>query len=341
VLQLEPQPENLINERKKQEERKIMEEILWDLIPWGYQVLLNVEGMRNAFLDAIFPVITDFGSELGYIVILSLVYWCVNKSVGQGLAFAYLYTSVLNSWIKLIFGIPRPDNPSINSVLDDANFSERLTPLRHGSGPSFLSGHTQGAVVVWGYLFYHFKQTWFRILAILLIVLIGFSRMYVGVHFPQDVVGGLIVGIIYLIVWILVEPGVMAWLSKQTPSMKYALAVLVPLAIWLVKPVESTAVPMGAALGLGVGYVLEGQTIGFSVSGSTLRRILRGTIGLVIVLVFYFGLSPIFDTFDESMGENMENVWRLVRYALIGFAGGWFMPWVFVKIGLAGVELND
>ncbi len=318
-----------------------MLELLWDIIPWGYQVLLNVEGMRNAFLDAVFPIITDFGSELGYIVILSLVYWCVDKSVGQGLAFAYLYTSVLNSWIKLIFGIPRPDDPVIGTVLDEAGISGRLTPLRHGIGPSFLSGHTQGAVVVWGYLFYHFKQTWFRIVAVLLIALIGFSRMYVGVHFPQDVIGGLVVGVIYLILWILIEPGVKAWLSRQTVLMKYALAVLVPLVIWLVKPVESTAIPMGAALGLGVGYVFEAQTVGFSVSGSIWNRILRGAVGLVIVLIFYFGLSPIFGTFDESMGGTMENIWRLMRYALIGFAGGWFMPWVFVKTGLAGRKQNN
>ncbi len=88
-----------------------MEEFLWDLIPWGYQVLLNIEATRNCVLDALFPFITDFGSTLGYVVIFSLVYWCVDKTVGQGLAFAYLYTSVLNAWIKDYFMIPRPDAP--------------------------------------------------------------------------------------------------------------------------------------------------------------------------------------------------------------------------------------
>ena len=105
-----------------------MEELVWELLPWGYQVLLSVEGMRNTFLDVVFPVVTDFGSELGYIVILSLVYWCVNKTVGQGLAFAYLYTSVLNSWIKLSYGIPRPDHPAVESLLEESNVTERLNP---------------------------------------------------------------------------------------------------------------------------------------------------------------------------------------------------------------------
>jgi hypothetical protein len=262
----------------------------------------------------------------------------VNKSVGQGLAFAYLYTSVLNSWIKLYYGIPRPDHPAVESLLEESNVTERLNPIRFETSPSFLSGHTQGAVVVWGYLAYHIKMTWFRILAVLIILLIGFSRMYVGVHFPQDVIGGFIVGIIYLALWILLEPKVREWLSRQTVIVRYALAVLVPLVIWFINPSEATATPMGAAIGLGVGYILEGQTVNFSVTGSTWRRILRGAFGLVVILVSYFGLGYIFGTFDESMGETMGTIWRLVRYAIIGFGGGWFLPWLFVKIGLAESE---
>ena len=123
--------------------------------------------------------------------------------------------------------------------------------------------------------------------------------------------------------------------------MRYALAVLVPLVVWFVNPSEATATPMGAALGLGVGYVLEGQTVRFSVSGTIWRRILRGVVGLIVILVSYFALGYIFGSFDESMGETMETIWRLVRYAIIGFGGGWFMPWLFVKIGLAEKESNN
>lgn len=315
-----------------------MNEFLWGLIPWGYQVLLIVEGMRNSFLDAVFPIITDFGSELGYIVLLSLVYWCVNKPVGQGLAYAYLFTSVLNSWIKDIWKIPRPHHAEIEPMLKEAAITERLSPLIIETSPSFLSGHTQGAVVVWGYMAYYFKKTWFRVLAVIMIGLIGFSRMYVGVHFPQDVIGGLIVGIIYLIIWIWAEPYVRTWLSGLKLSWKYILAVLVPLVVWLVHPTEGIATPMGAAMGLGVGYVLESQTVRFSTAGTIWRRILRGVLGLVVVLIVYFGLGFLFGTFDESMGATMELVWRLIRYALVGFTGGWVVPWLLAKVGLVETE---
>jgi membrane-associated phospholipid phosphatase len=315
-----------------------MEEWLWDILPWGYQILLDIEAWRNGLLDVIFPFITDFGSAFGYVVIFSVVYWCVDKTVGQGLMFAYLYTSVINAWIKFYFMIPRPDDPRIEEILNKAGIRDRLSPIRHETSPSFLSGHTQGALVVWGYLMYHIKKTWFRVLALIIIALIGFSRMYLGVHFPQDVIGGLVVGVVYLVLWIALEPKVRGWLVKQTLGLRYALAVLVPLAFWLVYPVSAIAEPMGAALGLGVGYLLEGQTVGFSAGGSAGRRVLRAVVGLVIVVAAYFSLSMLFGTFDETMGEQMEAVWRLVRYAIIGFGGGWFMPWLFVKTGLAEQE---
>jgi hypothetical protein len=222
--------------------------------------------------------------------------------------------------------------------MDQVNIPERLTPIRFETSPSFLSGHTQGAVVVWGYLAYHIKKSWFRVFAVLIFLLIGFSRMYVGVHFPQDVIGGFIVGVVYLILWILLEPKVREWLSRQTVIVRYSLAVLVPLVIWFLNPSEATATPMGAAIGLGVGFVYEGQTVNFSVTGSTRQRILRAVFGLVVILVSYFGLGNIFGNFDESMGETMETIWRLVRYAIIGFGGGWFLPWLFVKTGLADLK---
>ncbi len=215
-----------------------------------------------------------------------------------------------------------------------------MSPIRHEITPSFLSGHTQGALVVWGYLGYHIRKTWFRLLALVLIVLIGFSRMYLGVHFPQDVIGGMLIGLVYLALWLALEPTVRGWLAKQTLALRYALAVLVPLVIWLLHPGRVTADPMGAALGLGVGYILEGQTVRFSVGGTSGRRVLRAAVGLVIVVAAYTGLSLLFGTFDELMGVKMEAVWRFARYALVGFGGGWFMPWLFVKTGLAEQDLS-
>lgn len=315
-----------------------MGDFLWSIIPWGYQVLLSVEGMRNGFMDAVFPIITDIGSEMGYLVILSLVYWCISKPVGQGLAYAYLFSTTLNTWIKDIWRIPRPDDPALEGTLERAGITRRLNPLRHETSPSFLSNHTQGAVVSWGYMAYGFKKAWFWVVAVIMVALLGFSRMYLGVHFPQDVIGGLVVGVVYLLLWLLAEPYVRTRLFELNLGWRYVLAVLAPLTVLMVHPVEGAATPMGAAIGLGVGFVLEGQTLCFAVEGKWWRRVLRGALGLVVVFAVYFGLSALFGLFDESMGAVMEIVWRIVRYALVGFVGGWVAPWLFTLSRLAERE---
>ncbi len=311
-----------------------MKDLLWNLIPWGYQVLLSLEGMRSDLLNLFFAVITDVGSEIGYLVILTLIYWCVDKRVGQGLAYAHLFTATLNCWLKDLWRIPRPDDPALEDLLRRAGIAGRVQPLRHESSPSFPSGHTQGAMVAWGYMAYSFKKVWFWVLAILMIALIGFSRMVLGVHYPQDVIGGLIVGAVYLVLWLWAEPYVRRWLSSLRVGWRYLLAVLAPLVVLLIHPVEATATTMGAVLGLGVGFVLEGQTLRFGTEGRWWQRVLRGALGLVGIAVTYGGLSALFALWDAG-GPFAELAWRVIRYALLGFVGGWVLPWLFTVIGLA------
>ncbi len=315
-----------------------MEAFLWDLIPWGYSILLVIESFRTGFLDLLFPIITDFGGEMGYLVILAVVYWSVSKSVGQGLAYSYLFTATLNTWLKTIWRLPRPDSAALEETLNRAGISDRLQPLIHESSPAFPSGHTQGAFAAWGYMAARFQRTWFWIVAAIIATLIAFSRMYIGVHFPQDILAGFVVGVIYLLLWLWIEPRVQAKLDKTSTGGRYALAVLTPLIVLLVYPVASAATALGALIGLGVGFVLEGETLHFKVDGLWWQRVLRGVVGMVLVFTVYFGLSALFGLFDESMGTVMELIWRIIRYGLVGFVGGWGAPWVLMQIGLLEAE---
>ena len=311
-----------------------MGSFLWELIPWGYSVLLALEPFRNALLDFLFPIITDLGGEQGYLIILAVVYWSINKSVGRGLAYSYLCTATLNSWLKGIWQLPRPDSAALEDTLNQAGISERLKPLIHESSPSFPSGHTQGAFAAWGYMAARFQRGWFWIVAAIVATLIAFSRMYVGVHFPQDILAGFVIALLYLLLWLWLEPPVRAKLEKTSTTERYALAILAPLLLLLVYPVDNTATPLGAMIGLGVGFVLEGETLNFKVNGAWWQRVLRGIIGMVLVFAVYFGLSALFGRFDERMGAIMELVWRLIRYSLVGFVGSWVAPWLLIQLRL-------
>ena len=70
-----------------------MDHLLWSLVPWGYQVLLDLEAVRSGPLNVLLSIVTDLGSNLGYLVVLSLVYWCIDKRAGQGLAYSSLISA--------------------------------------------------------------------------------------------------------------------------------------------------------------------------------------------------------------------------------------------------------
>jgi membrane-associated phospholipid phosphatase len=311
-----------------------MDDMLWGLIPWGYQVLLQIELLRSDVFNILFPIITDIGSEISYLVLLSVVYWCVHKPIGQGLSYAFLFTATLNTWIKDLWRIPRPDSPALEPELDQAEITIRLRPLRHETSPSFPSGHTQGAVVTWGYMAARFAKRWFWIVAVAMAGLIAVSRMYLGVHFPQDVIAGVLIGVLYLAAWLGVEPQLRQRAAQLDRRWRYVLAALIPLGVLLIHPVDGTATTLGAIIGLGLGYVLESETLRFSVAGPLWQRIARAAVGLLIVGVAYAGLSALFGLFDEQMGIAWEIVWRTLRYGMVGFVGSWVAPWAQMRLGV-------
>jgi membrane-associated phospholipid phosphatase len=315
-----------------------MHELLWILVPWGYRALLALEALRTPALNVIFAFITDVGGEFGYLTLLTTVYWCVNKIVGQGMAYAYLLTATLNTWLKDIWLIPRPHRPEIEPQLEAAGIEERLTSLRHLDSPAFPSGHAQGAFVGWGYLAARFRRRWLWIVAIVMAVLISFSRMYLGVHFPQDVLAGAFVGLLYLIAWLWIEPRLRLWSRRMPRARRYLVTAALPLIVLFLHPVEGTATALGTLLGLGIGFVLESETLRFSVDGPWQQRILRALLGLFLIFVTYFSLSALFGLFDERTGETLALVWRTLRYGLVGFVGAWVVPWVLIKVGLMAQE---
>jgi membrane-associated phospholipid phosphatase len=320
-----------------------VEHLLWSLIPWGYQVLLTLETVRSGPLNVVMSIITDLGSNIGYLVVLSVVYWCVDKRAGRGLAYGSLVSATLNVWLKYIWNIPRPDNAVLEGVLRQAGIARRVAPLREATLPSFPSGHAQGAAVTWGYVAHRAyvgtpRRRWIWPAAATLIALVAFSRLYLGVHFPQDVIAGLAIGAGYLVVWLWAEPRVRTWLAVVPAGWRYALAVIAPMAMLLLQPGEDTAAATGALIGLGVGYLIEEQTLCFAVVGSWWQRALRGAFGLVLTLVAYFGLRALFGLVRVEGGVSLG--WRTLRYALLGLTGAWGVPRAFVWSGLATVTKN-
>jgi membrane-associated phospholipid phosphatase len=130
-----------------------------------------------------FTLITALGSESFFLLFLPVVYWCVHRRIGAGLAILFLISASVNAIAKALIGMPRP------FAVDSS-----VMQLETAGGNGFPSGHTQGAMVVWSYLSVRFKKTWLWWLAVAMILLIPLSRFFLGVHFPVDLAGGYLIG---------------------------------------------------------------------------------------------------------------------------------------------------
>lgn len=305
---------------------------LESLVPWGADFIVWVQSLSNPWLDSFFGFLTFLGNEEFYLILLPLVYWCIHKRTGAALGYLSLLSAWINSVLKYLFKIPRP------GVLDS-----RVNVLSEQTSPSFPSGHAQGTLVNWAYLAYRFRNPVFWVVAILVILGVGLSRIVLGVHFPQDVLGGWLIGLVVLVIYIWAEPLVARWLSGQKAAILVVLAVGVPvLLIFLhpadvdgLYPAEGSITPMSALAGFGLGLIMEREWVRFRAGGKWGRRVLRFLLGMAIAAVFYLGPRLIL---PEEMAYGLEAGLRFVRYALVGWVVAFLCPWLFVRLGLAEQE---
>ncbi len=304
-----------------------MGEWLESLVPWSTEAIIWTQSFSRGWLEAVFTFFTFLGYKEFYMFVLPVVYWCIDKQIGANLGYVSLLSSWVNNVIKYMFRIPRPAAPGIRVPLPE-------------SSPSFPSGHAQNVVVNFGYLAVRFRNRLLWVIAIVVIVVVGLSRIVLGVHYPQDVVGGWIIGLVLLVVYIWAAPGVSRWLSKQAVAIQLALAVGVPLVLMFLHPAdveglypaEEAVTPMSAMAGLGVGLIMERIWVGFRADGEWWRRVARFLVGLAVVAVLYLGPKLLL---PDEMAYGLEVILRFVRYALVGWAVAFLCPWLFLKLKLA------
>lgn len=167
------------------------------------QILFFFQNISSEFFDMVFVIITFLGEQEVFIAIIGYVFWNVSRKKGISLGIVLLSSACLNEGIKLIIRAPRPF-----LVLDGIE-GKRLSTAE---GYSFPSGHTQNATSFYTSMVYIIRKKWYTLTAIALSLLIGISRMYLGVHWPIDAAVGFVLGIFLAA---LLYPLVLTWLSKD------------------------------------------------------------------------------------------------------------------------------
>jgi glycerophosphoryl diester phosphodiesterase len=307
-----------------------MVEWLESLVPWGTEVIVWAQALGIGMFQPIAVFFTRLGYQEFYIFVLPLVYWCIDRSTGVALAFLSLLSIWINNAVKYLFAIPRPSDLRIRVPLPE-------------SDPSFPSGHAQNAVVVWGYLAYRMRSWVFWAVAGIAILGISLSRIVLGVHYPQDMIGGWLIGLVVLVTYAKAAPSVGRWLDRQRLALQLVVAVTIPLLLMYLHPAHTEGLypaqwairPMSAALGIGVGMAMERAYVRFDVRGSWWRRVLRFLVGIAVVAVSYVVLSL---AIPDGLSNSLQSGLRIVRYALLGWVGSFLCPWLFLRLRLAPRE---
>lgn len=320
----------------------------------GFNWIAALQGL-GSWLSLPMKAFSFLGSEDFFMLVLPALYWSVNAALGLRVGVILLVGSSLNDILKLAFHGPRP-----------YWVSTKIEAFASETAFGLPSGHSNSAVGVWGMLASQIKKRWAWGVAIFLMGMIGISRIYLGVHFPTDVLLGWLSGAVILWLVLLLWDPVASWLKKLNLggqvlaifafSLALVTLALIPYfglksigwqipAIWLQnaaqnlpggEPPDPTSLSgllstTGTLFGLGAGFAWLNSRGGFHTDGSGWQRILRYVAGVIGVLVIRYGLKAIFPAGETWLGL----VFQYIRYAVIGAWVSAGAPLLFFVLKLA------
>lgn len=294
-------------------------------------LLYALQEMRTPFLDTIMALVTRLGEETIFMVVAIVVFWCVSKVGGYYLLSVGFLGTVMNQFLKMLFRIPRP------WVLDP-NFDIVESAREAATGYSFPSGHTQSAVGTFGGLARMTKKNWLRWVLVVLVLLVAFSRMYLGVHTPLDVGVSLGIGtVLVLVLWPLVrsteeKPARMLWLLAALLGCSVAFLLFMEIyhfpadtdAHNLESAVANAWKLSGATVGMLIACWLDQKYIRFETKAIWWVQLIKVAVGLALVVAIKAGLkAPLIALIGHAGAANA------VRYGLMVLFAGAVWPLAF------------
>lgn len=313
------------------------------------QILLALQHMRESapdFLTTFLIMLSYVGDGPILVALVLIVYWCVDKRSGQFSFFAFSTANYVNQLMKNIMTVYRP-------WIRDAAIVPAEQAIEGAGGYSFPSGHSTGTASSLGSFAWlaRKKRVWITVVCVIIILLMMFSRLYLGVHTPQDVLVGLLIGLIMIaltqvffnwldrydtlmpghnkdiivaVIIIVLSVASVAFVMLKPYPMDYVDGVL------LVDPVtmqKGSFEAAGICAGVAISWVLERRFVNFSTDGIDMRtRVIRFFIGIVIVGITYVATDVVF---KAIMPYNWAKLFALF---CVVFMAIFVVPLVFNKV---------
>lgn len=292
------------------------------------EFLRLLEEIRTGWLNGIMLAITHLGSEIIFLAVALIFFWCVDKTRGYYLMSVGFVGTILNQFLKLFCRIPRP-------WVQDPQFTIVEQARAGADGYSFPSGHTQSAVGTYGSIAYTSRKRWVQVLCVAIAALVAFSRMYLGVHTPMDVGVSVVIGVVLIFA---LRPLFYKENGKYIPWM---LGFMTVLAVGFLLYVECNPFPgdmdgenlasgmknaytlLGALLGMIVVYMVDEKWLHFPIKAVWWAQLLKLVLGIALVL----GVKTLL---TQPMTSLFGYYWgRLVRYFLTVVTAGCLWPLTF------------
>ena len=309
--------------------------------------------MQNlgSWLETPMQAFSFLGSEMFFLLIMPALYWSIDPIIGFRAGMMLILSGGLNTALKMFFHTPRPFwvDGSVKALTSETSFG-------------LPSGHSQNSAAIWGMVAHTTRQRVAMIIAVIVVFFIGFSRIYLGVHFLHDVLTGWLAGILLVILYLSVEKPVANYLKTKALGFQLLAAMLFSLFFVLLGKLGSSignqwSLPgewisnalaaeveapdpfnmegmitiAGVTFGFLAGYALWfNRYKQYQINCSALKRILRYVVGLIGIVILYFGLKLVLPEEPVLVGALL----RYLRYALIGFWVTYLAPWIFCRLHL-------
>ncbi|MHA1370679.1 MAG: phosphatase PAP2 family protein [Promethearchaeota archaeon] len=284
--------------------------------------------VSNKSVRAVFSVITFGGDEITFIILLALIFYMIEKRFGKKLMHSFLISVYINTLLKVAIKDPRPDTNLVDGV-----------PIETGFG--FPSGHTQLSIAFWCYVLWYVhnikdarKKMLIYIIGGVMMAIVPVSRMIIGVHDLQDVVGGYIIGLIIFGIYICSEPCISKKYMNLSIFKQLAFGSVIWFAIWvgsaLLFPLHADefGLACGLLIGFSIGFPLEKRWIGFEPQTFIKnKKVISGMIGLALTLGTYVILSFVLGGIEPGV-----YFWRCLRYFILALFVSTIIPLIINRI---------
>ncbi|MDR3333658.1 MAG: phosphatase PAP2 family protein [Treponema sp.] len=306
---------------------------------WGIDCIKGIQRIENPLLTELIKGITALGSEYFYIPVVLFMFWCIDERQGLRLGLLIILSSWVNGGCKELLRQPRPYSldPSVGRAFE----------------PSYgiPSGHAQLSLTFWAWVSGFWRERLWSA-AILIILVIGFTRLYLGLHFPTDLLAGWFLGGLILLLYYGFGKRIEARLAAGGTRVRIWSVALVAL---IMNASGSGRIFGGLMLGFGMGYSLMLQHVPFSAQAMVRGKkpalpllAARYALGITGAVLVYQGLKAIFpgegSLFAEIPGWGANSpYYELGCFVRYGLAGCWVTlgaPWLFLRLGLASGRMT-